>query len=39
MIKYWNHPELTALRRMRERFLAGTAGAVSSGWFQYLIIR
>ena len=27
MIKYWNHPELTALRRMRERFLAGTAGA------------
>ena len=26
MIKYWNHPELTALRRMRERFLAGTAG-------------
>ncbi len=27
MIKYWNLPELTALRRMRERFLAGTAGA------------
>ena len=27
MIKYWNHPELTALRRMRERFLTGTAGA------------
>ncbi len=27
MIKYWNHPELTALRRMRERFLAGTGGA------------
>ena len=27
MIKYWNHAELTALRRMRERFLAGTAGA------------
>ncbi len=27
MIKYWNHQELTALRRMRERFLAGTAGA------------
>ncbi len=27
MIKYWSHPELTALRRMRERFLAGTAGA------------
>ena len=27
MIKYWNSPELTTLRRMRERFLAGTAGA------------
>ena len=27
MIKYWTCPELAALRRMRERFLAGTAGA------------
>lgn len=27
MIKYWTCPELAALRRMRERFLTGTAGA------------
>ena len=27
MIKHWTPQELTALRRIRERFLNGTAGA------------